>query len=146
MKILVAVAACVIAGGWQAALAQPPSTASSFENGPDRSLDADQLSITQEGEGAEQSVARAAEDVLDLAELAELRGGETVGIQYTSQNLSALNSGNSVSAGTSVGSGTVNLNPGAFDGYNGIGNFVINTGHNNNLIGSVSVNVMVTPQ
>jgi hypothetical protein len=82
---------------------------------------------------------------LDPSELGDLRGGEIVVVQGSSQNLSAVNSGNTVS-GMTVDSGAMNINANAFNGYEGIGNFVINTGHNNNLMGSVSVNVMVTPQ
>jgi hypothetical protein len=82
---------------------------------------------------------------LDPSELGDLRGGEIVVVQGSSQNLSAVNSGNTVS-GVTVDSGAMNINANAFNGYEGIGNFVINTGHNNNLMGSVSVNVMVTPQ
>lgn len=85
------------------------------------------------------------EGALDLAELDALRGGETIAVQGNTQNLNAVNSGNSVS-GHTVGSGDMNINANAFNGYDGIGNFVINTGHNNNLMGSVSVNVMVVPQ
>jgi hypothetical protein len=48
--------------------------------------------------------------------------------------------------GDTIGSGAVNLGSGAFNGYDGIGNFVINTGHNNNLQGSISVSIAMTPQ
>ena len=59
------------------------------------------------------------------------------------QNLTATNSGNSIHAGT-VGSGNINLTEGAFAGFSGIGNFVVNSGHNNNLQGSMSI-IIVTP-
>jgi hypothetical protein len=82
---------------------------------------------------------------LGLDELADLRGGEAIVIQHTTQTLTAVNSGNSVN-GDTIGSGAVNLGSGAFNGYDGIGNFVINTGHNNNLQGSISVSIAMTPQ
>ena len=82
---------------------------------------------------------------LSLEELGELRGGEAVVIQHTTQTLTATNSGNSVTADT-IGSGAVNLGANAFNGYDGIGNFVINTGHNNNLQGSISVSIAMSPQ
>jgi hypothetical protein len=82
---------------------------------------------------------------LSLGELADLRGGEAIVIQHTTQTLTAVNSGNSVN-GDTIGSGAVNLGSGAFNGYDGIGNFVINTGHNNNLQGSISVSIAMTPQ
>ena len=59
------------------------------------------------------------------------------------QNLTATNSGNSIHAGT-VGSGNINLTEGAFAGFSGIGNFVVNSGHNNNLQGSLSI-IVVSP-
>jgi hypothetical protein len=86
-----------------------------------------------------------ADSALSLEELEELRGGEAIVIQYTTQTLTAVNSGNSVN-GDTIGSGAVNLGSGAFNGYDGIGNFVINTGHNNNLQGSISVSIAMTPQ
>ena len=82
---------------------------------------------------------------LSLEELADLRGGEAIVIQHSTQILNAVNTGNSVN-GDTVGSGAVNLGSGAFNGYDGIGNFVINTGHNNNLQGSISVSIAMTPQ
>jgi hypothetical protein len=38
--------------------------------------------------------------------------------------------------------GNVTLESGAFNGFNGIGNFVFNTGNNNNLQGTLSVTVL----
>lgn len=61
----------------------------------------------------------------------------------SNQNLTATNSGNSIHAGT-VGSGNINLTEGAFAGFSGIGNFVVNSGHNNNLQGSLSI-IVVSP-
>jgi hypothetical protein len=82
---------------------------------------------------------------LSLDELADLRGGETMVIQHTTQTLTANNAGNTINGDTVV-SGAVNLASNAFNGYDGIGNFVINTGHNNNLQGSISVSIALTPQ
>ncbi len=59
------------------------------------------------------------------------------------QNLTATNTGNSIHAGT-VGSGDITLTEGAFAGFSGIGNFVVNSGHNNNLQGSLSI-IVVSP-
>lgn len=83
---------------------------------------------------------------LDASELGELRAGDDTSVYViTDQTLTAVNSGNSV-VGEVVGSGAVTLSENAFSGYNGIGNFVINTGHNNNLQGSISVSIATTPQ
>jgi hypothetical protein len=76
-------------------------------------------------------------------DLAGFSGGEEM-IAVTNQNLTALNSGNSVNAG-SVVNGQVVLEANAFSGFSGLGNFVINTGNNNNLQGSMSVNIIMTP-
>lgn len=59
------------------------------------------------------------------------------------QALTANNSGNSITANR-VDSGDISISDGAFAGFSGIGNFVVNSGHNNNLQGSLSINV-VTP-
>lgn len=79
-------------------------------------------------------------------ELENMSGGANTvtTILSTEQSLSAMNSGNSVS-GQTVGSGAITIGSDAFSGFNGIGNFVVNTGHNNNLQGSLSVQVTVLP-
>lgn len=81
---------------------------------------------------------------LDLAELHDLNGrqGTTV-IVASDQLLKATNSGNTVQANT-VGSGGITFAGGAFAGYNGVGNFVMNTGHNNNLQGAITINIVTT--
>lgn len=86
------------------------------------------------------------ETPISLDQLAQLRAGDDVVTETTTlQTLTAANSGNSVIA-ERVETGVVNLSAGAFAGYNGIGNFVINTGNNNNLQGAVSVTVVMPPQ
>lgn len=85
-----------------------------------------------------------ADATLNLAELDGLRGGDII-IQDSSQTFNAVNRGNTVN-GQTVDSGAMNINANAFAGYDGIGNFVMNTGHNNNLMGSVSVIVTVPAQ
>jgi hypothetical protein len=79
-----------------------------------------------------------AADVLDAA-----RGGAETAV-VTDQMLTALNSGNSINAET-VGSGNIILDGAALSGFNGVGNFIMNTGHNNNLQSSMSVTVVMTP-
>jgi hypothetical protein len=82
---------------------------------------------------------------LSASELAELSGGASPnGNVISTQTLTALNSGNSVNA-NSVVTGDVNLQAGAFNGFNGIGNFVFNTGNNNNLQGTLSVTIIAPP-
>jgi len=84
-------------------------------------------------------------EVLSMEDMDALAGGTGVDIvMITDQTLTAVNSGNTV-IGETIGSGQVNLGSGAFSGYSGLGNFVINTGHNNNLQSSMSVSVVLAP-
>jgi hypothetical protein len=71
-------------------------------------------------------------------DLAGMSGGTAVAV--TNQNLSAVNSG-TVSA-DQLTTGNVTLQSNAFSGFSGVGNFVINTGNNNNLQGSLSVTII----
>ena len=71
------------------------------------------------------------------SELGAISGGQGVVVEALSnQQLSASNSG-SVQA-DQVATGNVDFSTGD---YSGIGNFVVNTGNNNNLQGVISVNV-----
>jgi hypothetical protein len=75
-------------------------------------------------------------------DLAEISGGTATlppGFSAVLTSQSATNSNNLVSAGGNVTSGDVDMGQGALQGFAGIGNFVFNTGHNNNLLGSLSV-------
>jgi hypothetical protein len=84
-------------------------------------------------------------EVLSTEDMDALAGGTGVDIvMITDQTLTAVNTGNTV-FGETVTSGEVNLGSGAFSGYSGLGNFVINTGHNNNLQSSMSVSVVLAP-
>jgi hypothetical protein len=88
--------------------------------------------------------AGAAPQALSAEELGNESGRQGIYIYAgANQNLTATNSGNSITADT-VGSGNITLAEGAFAGFAGIGNFVINSGHNNNLQGSLSI-IIVTP-
>lgn len=71
------------------------------------------------------------------ADLGAISGGQGVVVEALSnQQLSASNSG-SIEA-NQVSTGNVDFSTGD---YSGIGNFVVNTGNNNNLQGVISVNV-----
>jgi hypothetical protein len=81
---------------------------------------------------------------LTASDLAQMSGGASpTGIAITTQDLSASNSDNSLTA-NSVVTGNINVPASAFNGYNGVGNFVFNTGNNNNVQGSLSITI-VTP-
>lgn len=79
---------------------------------------------------------------LDDAALQELNGreGVVVVVAASEQLLHATNSGNNVN-GQTIGSGDLTIGAGAFAGFGGIGNFVMNSGHNNNLQGAITINI-----
>ncbi|HEY8617348.1 hypothetical protein [Phenylobacterium sp.] len=86
-----------------------------------------------------------AERALSLAEMEGASGGQGVSVEVlTRQQLSGTTSGNTVNAGT-LTSGDVSFGAEALDGFNGIGNFVINTGANNTLQGAINISVVTTP-
>lgn len=91
-------------------------------------------------DGAQAPAAEAALASEDLAALAG-QGDAPVGV-LTEQTLTALNTGNSVTGGT-VGSGAISIDQNAFSGFDGIGNFVINSGHNNTLQSTLSVSIVI---
>jgi len=100
--------------------------------------------VAEAAPSPDRTAIKAAPVALSLEELSEEHGRQGVYIHADStQALNAVNSGNSITAGQ-VGSGDIALTEGAFAGFAGIGNFVINTGHNNNLQGSLSI-MIVTP-
>jgi hypothetical protein len=66
--------------------------------------------------------------------------GSAVGVQ----DLSGINTGNAINA-ASVTNGDVNIGPSAFSGFNGVGNFVMNTGNQDNINGALIVNIMAAP-
>jgi hypothetical protein len=74
-------------------------------------------------------------------DLASMSGGAKTAVALTNQSLTAVNGGNTVSAET-LTTGNATLQSNAFSGFSGIGNFVINTGNNNNLQGSLSVTII----
>jgi hypothetical protein len=84
-------------------------------------------------------------EVLSADDLGNLSGGTGVTpMVLTEQTLTAVNSGNTVT-GQTVTSGDVNVGTNAFSGFNGVGNFVFNTGHNNNLQSSMNITVVLPP-
>ncbi|HEX5007277.1 MAG TPA: hypothetical protein VFV70_09205 [Hyphomonadaceae bacterium] len=144
MKLSVGVTAILLACA--PALAQPPASPAADPASAPEVLPVGQVTLESQPVNALMSAVSVEDDgSLSMDELADLRGGEAIVIQHTTQTLTAVNTGNSVT-GDTIGSGAVNLGSGAFNGYDGIGNFVINTGHNNNLQGSISVSITMTPQ
>ena len=89
------------------------------------------------------STASAAASPLNPEELATLNGrqGQSNVHVLSEQDLVAVNNGNTISADR-VSSGPISIGPSAFDGFAGVGNFVINSGHNNNLQGAITINIV----
>lgn len=81
---------------------------------------------------------------LDASGLGGARGGSNVTFNgaVTVQDLSAINTGNAISA-ASVSTGAVSIGSNAFSGFNGVGNFLMNSGNQNNIQGSLSINVVI---
>jgi len=84
------------------------------------------------------------------SELEGMSGGQatmptSVSMVLTNQSQTATNGDNTVSAGGNVDTGVVNLGQDAFKGFAGIGNVMINTGNNNNLLGNLSVAINMAP-
>lgn len=78
-------------------------------------------------------------------DLGALSGGTGVDVDViTEQTLTAVNTGNTVT-GQTVTSGQINIGANAFSGFEGVGNFMMNTGHNNNLQSSMNVSVVLAP-
>ncbi|WP_313045859.1 hypothetical protein [Brevundimonas sp.] len=82
---------------------------------------------------------------LAVDELDALHGrqGASSVVIASDQLLQATNSGNSVNANT-VTTGGMRIDANAFSGFNGVGNFVMNSGNNNNLQGAITINIVTT--
>jgi hypothetical protein len=79
--------------------------------------------------------------LLNADSLADISAGESdPSLALTNQTLTATSTGNMLNA-TSVTTGDITFGANVFSGFNGVGNFVINTGNNNVLQGSLSVTV-----
>jgi hypothetical protein len=82
--------------------------------------------------------------------LAGTQGGSNVNINanivaaISDNDLNAVNTGNSISANT-ITNGAVNIGTNAFSGFSGIGNFLMNTGNQNNIEGTLSVDIVAAP-
>lgn len=84
-------------------------------------------------------------EIMSGDELNTLSGGAAIDnrtISLTEQNLLASNHDNTV-IGHEVGSGDVIIANGALSDFAGIGNFVMNTGHQNNLQASMNVTIQL---
>lgn len=77
---------------------------------------------------------------LAIDDLEAISGGSLV-VALSEQDLTATNTGNTVIADT-LRNGDIAFTSGALNGFAGVGNFVVNTGNNNNLQGAISINII----
>jgi hypothetical protein len=86
-----------------------------------------------------------ADAVLSAEEMDAMSGRQGVQVDVmTSQQITGSTSGNTITAET-INTGDVSFSDGALGGFNGVGNFVINTGANNTLQGAINLSVVTTP-
>lgn len=81
-------------------------------------------------------------EAVEAGDLAEISGGD-VHVEdsiMSTQELTAINSDNEIVG--NVHAGDVNLSGDALRGFNGVGNFVVNTGAQSNLQGSITINIL----
>lgn len=101
--------------------------------------------FAQENPTSTTAAPAADEEVMSTDDLGALSGGTGVDVNViTEQTLTAVNTGNTVT-GQTVTSGQINIGANAFSGFEGVGNFMMNTGHNNNLQSSMNVSVVLAP-
>ena len=106
---------------------------------------ADESTIVTTTEATATAIVVDATQPLSLEEMAAAAGGDGVVINsQTRQQLTATATGNTVNAET-LNTGNVSFAGGALDGFNGIGNFVVNTGANNTLQGAININIITVP-
>ena len=93
------------------------------------------------------TAADAAPQVMDQDALAKMSGGADVKINETTalsqQELTATSTSNTVVG--NLNTGQVTFAAGSLDNFAGIGNFVVNTGANNILQGSINVSIATGP-
>lgn len=120
-----------LAGGFAAAQDAAPAPAES--------------AIAQGAAPAETSPLIAGADALGESltpdDLIGRRGGESTTNVTNLQNLTASTSNNKIQA-DSLDTGDVTFDSGALNGFSGVGNFVVNTGANSNVLGSLSVTIV----
>jgi hypothetical protein len=76
-------------------------------------------------------------------DLEAVRGGDGASVSLTVQSLKAVNAG-AIEANEVI-SGAITVGANAFGNFDGVGNFVMNTGHENNIQSTLSVTVTMAP-
>ena len=80
--------------------------------------------------------------VMDGEQLDASRGGQSDVFVLTEQNLSAVNG--SQMQGATIGSGQIFLDGGALSNFDGVGNFILNTGHQNNIQSAINLTIVLS--
>lgn len=104
----------------------------------ERAPSLDQPAVVQAAPPTEDSSALSTDTLASLSGGAEPVEPKPISLQI----LTATNSGNAINANT-VSSGAITLSGQVLSQATGVGNYVFNTGHNNNLQGSVTVNIIM---
>jgi hypothetical protein len=118
-----------VLSGDLSAMELAPGAVTDFSNG----LAAD---TEKTGESAKDSGAMTADDLKGIA------GGQNINEAITNQELVAQSTDNTIVTGGDFVTGNVSI--GSFTGFNGVGVFVVNTGANSTLQGSIGVTVAPT--
>jgi hypothetical protein len=105
---------------------------------PERAPGLDQAAAAPAASPTEESSALSTDALANLSGGAEPVDPKPISLQI----LTATNSGNAINADT-VSSGSITLSGQVLSQATGVGNYVFNTGHNNNLQGSVTVNIIM---
>jgi len=78
-------------------------------------------------------------------DLRAVRGGAgSSALSITDQTIAAVNAGNQINAGAMT-NGAVSIDTNAFSGFSGVGNFIMNSGNQNNLESTLSVTIIQAP-
>ena len=89
------------------------------------------------------TVTSAPGNLVAAEDLEAVRGGEGASVSLTIQSLNAVNAG-AIEA-NEVSSGAITVGANAFGNFDGVGNFVMNTGHENNIQSTLSVTITMAP-
>lgn len=84
------------------------------------------------------------EAAMKADDLKSVSGGQNITEAVTNQELVASSTNNTIVTGGDFNTGSVSFGANAFSGFNGVGVFVVNTGANSNLQGSIGVTVVPT--
>jgi hypothetical protein len=126
------------------------SDAENLLSGDLRTVELSQAVMAEAARSAQDETAQTSgttqEGQLNAQELTDISAREdtTVNAAITNQQLAATNENNTVAANGDINTGAVSLGPNAFTGFAGVGVFVVNTGANSNLQGSIGVSIVPT--